>query len=122
MNLKKILLIIIGSIALILGAIGAVLPVLPTTPFVLLAAACFARSSEKLHNWLVETKYFGEFIRHYNENTGIAKKTKIKAISFLWITLICSTFFIDRYWVWGILLVVGISVTTHISLIKTKAD
>lgn len=122
MNLKKIALITIGTIALILGTIGAILPLLPTTPFVLLAAACYGRSSERLHAWLVNTKYFGEFIRHYKDKSGVRKITKIKAISFLWIALIISCFFIDIYWVWGILFIVGASVTTHISLIKTRTE
>lgn len=120
MNLKKILLLTIGFIALILGFIGMFLPILPTTPFALLAAACFARSSEKLHHWLVNTRHFGDFIRHYNEGTGVPKATKIRAIVFLWIALIISMFLIQLLWVRLLLVVVGIAVTTHISLIRTR--
>ncbi len=122
MNLKKILLLTIGFIALILGFIGMFLPILPTTPFALLAAACFARSSEKLHHWLVNTRHFGDFIRHYNEGTGVPKATKIRAIVFLWIALIISMFLIQLLWVRLLLVVVGIAVTTHISLIRTRKN
>ena len=120
MNLKKILLLTIGFIALILGFIGMFLPILPTTPFALVAAACFARSSENLHHWLVNTRHFGDFIRHYNEGTGVPKATKVRAIGFLWIALIISMFLIQLLWVRLLLVVVGIAVTTHISLIRTR--
>lgn len=122
MNLKKILLLTIGFIALILGFIGMFLPILPTTPFALVAAACFARSSKKLHHWLVNTRHFGEFIRHYNEGTGVPKATKIRAIASLWIALIISMFLIQLVWVRLLLMVVGMAVTTHIALIRTRQD
>jgi len=120
MNLKKILLLTIGIIALILGFIGMFLPILPTTPFALVAAASFARSSEKLHHWLVNTRHFGDFIRHYNEGIGVPKATKIRAIGSLWIALIISMFLIQLLWVRLLLVVVGIAVTTHIYLIRTR--
>ena len=120
MNLKKILLLTIGFIALILGFIGMFLPILPTTPFALVAAACFARSSDKLHHWLVNTRHFGDFIRHYNEGTGVPKATKVRAIAFLWIALVVSMFLIQLLWVRFLLVAVGAAVTTHISLIRTR--
>ena len=120
MNLKKTLYIIIGGLALLLGFIGIFLPVLPTTPFALVAAACFARSSPKMYQWLVHSKYFGEFIEHYETRSGVSKQTKIKAIAFLWLALTCSTFFISFSWIWGLLFLVGSAVTIHISMIKTK--
>ncbi|MEO0882149.1 MAG: YbaN family protein [Pseudomonadota bacterium] len=69
--------ILIGLAALGLGALGVVLPLLPTTPFILLAAFAFARSSDRLHAWLLRHKIFGPLIRNWNENGSIGRKAKI---------------------------------------------
>ena len=84
---------ILGTICLVLGAIGMVLPLLPTTPLLLGAAACYYKSSERMHRWLLNNKWFGEYIRNYLEGKGIPMKTKIAALSFLWITISFSTVF-----------------------------
>jgi uncharacterized membrane protein YbaN (DUF454 family) len=76
-----------GTICVVLGAIGIVLPILPTTPFLLAAAACYYKSSEKMHKWL------GEYIRNYTEGKGLTKKTKITALTVLWGTIGFSTVF-----------------------------
>ena len=72
--------IVVGLIALALGAIGVALPLLPTTPFVLVAAFAFAKSSERLHNWLVEHDVFGALIRNWREHGAISKRAKILGI------------------------------------------
>lgn len=72
---------ILGLIALALGIVGAVLPVLPTTPFVLLASWCFAKSSPALHNWLKNSKYFGGLIRNWESQRCISKKTRLSALA-----------------------------------------
>lgn len=82
-----------GTICLVLGAIGIVLPILPTTPFLLASAACYYKSSAKMHKWLIHNKWFGEYIRNYQEGRGIPIKTKIIAITVLWLTISVSTFF-----------------------------
>ena len=84
---------IAGTICVVLGAIGIVLPILPTTPFLLAAAACYYKSSEKMHRWLLNNKWFGEYIRNYTEGKGLTKKTKITALTVLWATIIFSTIF-----------------------------
>ena len=84
------ILIISGSIFLGIGIIGIVVPLLPTTPFLLLAAACYARSSEKIYNWLLNNKRFGPYIRNYIEGKGIPLKIKLYAISIIWFTIIFS--------------------------------
>ena len=76
MNLKKILYIILGCIGLAIGAVGAVVPMLPAFPFLLLAAFCFARSSEKLHNWFINTKLYKDNLESYVAGKGMTKKTK----------------------------------------------
>ena len=82
-----------GTISLVLGAIGIVLPLLPTTPFLLATAACYYKSSSRMHKWLINNKLFGEYIRNYQAGRGIPLKTKAIAISVLWITIGVSTFF-----------------------------
>ncbi len=120
--MKKYILIFSGFVALGLGAIGIFLPIMPTTPFVLLAAACFGSSSPALHVKLKNSKYFGEFIQNYNEKTGVKKSVKIKAITFLWFMLIISAIMSLKPLVITILAIVGIGVTIHILAIKTKKE
>ena len=110
-----------GTISLILGIIGIVLPILPTTPFLLLAAACYARSSEKFYNWLLNNRILGFYIRNYREGKGLPKKIKIFTISLLWITILLTSFiFIQIIWVRYILIIIAIAVTIHIILIRPK--
>ena len=86
--------IIAGSISLTLGIIGIFLPLLPTTPFLLLAAACYARGSSRLHNWLLNNKMFGKYIRNYREGKGIPARSKVLALTLLWLTIGFSIFYI----------------------------
>ena len=116
---KRIIFISAGVICVVLGAIGIVLPVLPTTPFLLLAAFLFFRSSERFYSWLLNTKILGEYIRNYREYRAIKRKTKIYTIILLWATLGISIWVVDNIYIRIFLLVVGISVTLHILLIKT---
>ena len=113
MSLKQKILIIIGFLFLGLGLLGIVLPVLPTTPFVLLASACFA-SNKKLSGWLSKSKLFGEYIVNYKERNGLKKTTVAKSLSFLWIMLFLSMYFIGAIWAVILLTVVGTAVTVHI--------
>lgn len=83
--MKRALLITAGFVALALGAMGAVLPVLPTTPFLLLAAACFAQSSERWHQWLLNNRYAGPLIRDWEERRCVSLQTKIVAISSMFV-------------------------------------
>ena len=116
----KPILLVCGFIFTGLGLIGIVLPVLPTTPFLLLAAACFARSSEKWHNWLMTNKLFGDYLRNYQEGKGIPLKIKIMAISFLWVTILISIyFFIENWIIQIILIIIASAVTVHLITIKT---
>ena len=91
MNLKKILFVILGCIGLGLGAVGAVLPLLPAFPFLLLAAFCFANSSEKLHTWFVGTKLYKDNLESYVKGQGMTWKTKIRIM--VTVTLLMSVGF-----------------------------
>ena len=110
-----------GTLSLGLGIIGIVLPILPTTPFLLLAAACYARSSKKFHDWLLNNRILGSYIRNYIEGKGMPVKQKIFTISFLWITILISAcLFIQILWIRYLLIIIAIGVSIHISLIKPK--
>ena len=78
MNIKKILLIAAGCLGVALGAVGAVLPLLPAFPFLLLAAVCFAKSSERLNSWFINTKLYKNNLESYVKGQGMTGKTKIK--------------------------------------------
>ncbi len=92
MKLKKTLYIVVGCIGLGLGAVGAVVPLLPAFPFLMLAAFCFARSSEKLHNWFVSTKLYKDNLESYVAGKGMTKKTKIRIM--VTVTLLMTVGFI----------------------------
>lgn len=116
----KWILIIAGIFFLVLGIIGIFLPILPTTPFLLLAAACFARSSKRFYNWLINNKWIGAYIKNYREGKGVPLKIKIFTISLLWFTILFSVFLIIyNLWVKTVLIIIAIGVTIHILTIKT---
>lgn len=103
-----------------IGGIGIFMPVLPTTPFVLIAAACFANSSPQLYEKLYKNRYFGEFLKNYKDGKGIKKTIKVKALLFLWLSLTVSATIIKNLHLTIFLAIVGIAVTTHILRIKTR--
>lgn len=120
LKIKKILLVICGTIALILGSIGVFLPLLPTTPFLLLSAACFFRSSEKYYKWLINNRFFGKIIKDYREKKGIPLGLKTASIALLWLTISYSAFhFVEHIWVRVVLLLIALSVTIHLLMLKT---
>ncbi|MFC1729698.1 YbaN family protein [candidate division KSB1 bacterium] len=90
----KILYIILGTISLLIGIIGIFIPGLPTTPFLLLTAGLYIRSSGKLYNKLINNRYLGHYILSYRENKGLEKKVKIFALLFSWIMILISAFFL----------------------------
>jgi uncharacterized membrane protein YbaN (DUF454 family) len=109
-----------GSVFLALGIIGIFIPLLPTTPFLLLAAACYFRSSQKFYNWLINNKLLGNYIRNYRDGNGIPLNVKIFTISLLWITMGCSVLFaVDALFIRVILVLIAIGVTIHILSVRT---
>ena len=114
------MLIIAGTIFLGCGIIGIFLPILPTTPFLLLAAACYARSSQRFHDWLMNNRWFGNFIKNNREGRGVPLKFKIFTIFLLWLTILISIYFvINNSLIEIILILIAIDVTIHIITIKT---
>lgn len=118
-GLKRILLIVSGSISLILGLIGLLLPVLPTTPFLLLSAGCFLRSSRRLYLWLLNHRLFGSTIRNYLLCHAVRKRTRNSALIILWGSLLLSGILVQNLWVRIILSVVGGGVTWHLLSLQT---
>jgi uncharacterized protein len=119
-KLKRRLFVIAGSIALSLGIIGILLPVLPTTPFLLLAALCYMRGSDKLYNALLWNRFVGSYIRNYLEGKGMSLKMKIWTLSLLWIAILLTGIFAtDNLIIRVVLAAVLIGVTIHIITIKT---
>ena len=117
--LTRRLLIAGGTLCVALGVLGMFLPVLPTTPFLLLAAACYARSSRRFYHWLMTNRWCGEYIRNYREGKGIPLKQKVLTILVLWLTIGYTAWFVtSRWWVQLILLGIAVGVTVH--LVKTK--
>lgn len=119
----RTLLTIAGTVCVALAMIGVLLPVFPTTVFLLLAAAAYARSSERFYTWLITNRVFGDYIRNYREGRGIALRHKLLTMLLLWATIGTSAvFFVDTYWVKLILLAVACGVSIHIITIKTAVE
>ena len=115
-SVKKYIYISLGILCVILGSIGVVTPVLPTTPFLLLAVFLFSRSSKKLHDMLLKNKVFGKYLYNYFNNIPFPLKDKIFSIAFLWTGLGATFYFADlSRWVFILLIVIGISVSIHIA-------
>ncbi|MDL2222642.1 YbaN family protein [Bacteroidales bacterium OttesenSCG-928-M11] len=117
----RTLLIILGTISLVLGIIGIFLPLLPTTPFLLLTAFLYLKSSPKAYQWLISRKRLGPYIINYQEKKIIPFRTKIYAIALMWLcTFVSIVFVVDKLWLRIILLAIAIGVTIHISSFKSK--
>ena len=116
----RILLIILGSIALVLGIVGIFLPLLPTTPFLLLAAALYFRGSPRLYEWLLAHPHLGTYIRNFREHKAIPLRVKITSVTLVWATLLYCTFGIAEVWWQRILfLLLATGITIHILHFKT---
>ena len=119
-KLLRPLLIAIGTLCVALGVIGMFVPILPTTPFLLLAAACYARSSDRFLHWLLYNRWFGAYIRNYREGRGMPLASKVLTMLALWATLGLSIgFAVSLMWVRLLLAFIGIAVTIHLLKIPT---
>ncbi|HMQ68439.1 MAG TPA: YbaN family protein [Ignavibacteria bacterium] len=114
------LLIISGFVLTGIGIAGMFLPLLPTTIFLLLAAWCFARSSEKFYKWLHNNRFFGKYLSDYSSGRGMTLRSKIFSITFLWAGILFSVFYATEvFYVRILLLTIAIGVTWHLLAIKT---
>ncbi|GAB2544134.1 YbaN family protein [Gracilibacillus alcaliphilus] len=123
LQFKRLLWIAGGSISLFIGLIGIVIPLLPTTPLVILAGFCFGKSSSRLHRWLVTNKYFGHYIADYQSGKGVPLRIKIFAVVIVWSSVLFSLFFIPlsaiKIMMLGIALFVSLFIFTS-PLLKEK--
>ena len=119
--MKNIILITIGTIAVVLGVVGIFLPVLPTTPFLLLGAYCYFEGSPKMYELLLSNRFLGEYIRDFREHKSIPLKTKIFALTMLWLTIgYCILYIIPLLFVKVLLFIIASGVTMHILSFETK--
>lgn len=122
-NWIKPILIVAGTLFVGLGVIGIFLPVLPTTPFLLLAAACYARSSRRFYCWLLNNRWFGVYIKNYRQKKGMPLKIKIFTVVLLWLTILVSVIFaVQSLAVRIILITIAIGVSIHVLSIKTLKE
>jgi uncharacterized membrane protein YbaN (DUF454 family) len=119
-KVKRSLYFVFGTFFLILGGVGVFLPILPTTPFLLLSAACYYKSSKRMHHWMLNNRWFGKYLRNYAEGKGISLKAKLFTTSLLWILIIYSVFYaVNNIIVQLVLLTIAIGVTIHLTKIPT---
>ena len=119
-GLVKKLLVAAGTFFVVLAIVGIFLPVLPTVPFLLLASTCYAKSSKRFYNWLLNNKWFGIYIKNYQKGGGIPLKMKALSIFSLWATIIFSAVFVVHIpFVRIILILIAIGVTIHTLHIQT---
>jgi uncharacterized membrane protein YbaN (DUF454 family) len=120
-RLRKGFLICVGVLSIGLAAAGILLPLLPTTPFLLLAAACFVRSSDRLYQWLITHRWFGSYIKNYREHRAITRRAKVIILLLLWVTLGYAAIGVaSALAVRVLLLLIGVGVTLHILKLRTQ--
>jgi uncharacterized membrane protein YbaN (DUF454 family) len=119
LNIKQSLFVILGSFFLVIGIIGIFIPVLPTTPFLLLSSFFYVRSSKRLYNWLLANKILSAYIGDYIGGRGIPLKVKLYTITLLWTVIVVTVVFaVEELIFRTILVLVAVGVSVHIALIK----
>jgi hypothetical protein len=119
----RMVLIAVGMCSTALGVIGIFMPLLPTVPLLLLAAACFARSSERFHSWLLEHRHLGPMIRDYLDGRGIPLRAKVSAIGLVWIAITLSVFFFNSLtWIRILLIVIGLCLTLYLVQLPVRRE
>lgn len=115
--------LISGFLLVAIGVIGIFLPVLPTTIFLILASACFVKSSPKANEWLRNHKVLGMYVKNYQDKSGLTIRAKVINITFLWAMILLSAFYLtDKSYIKIILILIAAGVTIHLLMIKTKAQ
>ena len=116
----KYLFAFLGTVSLVLGIMGIFLPVLPTTPFLLLSAAMYMRSSQRLYEWLMSHKHLGAYIKNFREHKALPLRVKTVSVTMVWITLLyCAIFVAEEWWMRAMFITIAIGVTIHILSYRT---
>jgi hypothetical protein len=121
-TLRRTALILAGSLALALGLVGIFIPILPTTPFLLLAAFCYLHSSKRLYAWLIRHRIFGQYIEDYMTHRAIRLGVKIAALALLWLSLGLSIVLVPSPAMRIILPLIGLAVSWHVLSLRTLRD
>ena len=119
---QRFLLSLGGLLALIAGVVGVFFPVLPTTPFLLIAAACFMRGSQRLYRLLMSNRFLGLRVYQYRIVRAVPIKTKLWAIFLLWAGILLSVYLLHSLWIRILLPFIATAVTVHISSLRTRKD
>ena len=121
MRVVRVAYIVLGTVSLVLGVVGIFVPLLPTTPFLLLTAYCYSRSSTKYYNWLISQPRLGKYILDYNRDRTIPFHVKVISLSLLWASILyCTVFVLDNILLRLTLLAIVGGVTVHIVSLKSK--
>ena len=115
----RLLLLTVGWLSVGLGVLGIFLPVLPPTPFLLLAAACFMRSSQRFYRWLTHHRHLGPWVRDYLNGQGIPRRAKAYAIGLMWLSILFSAYLVPVPWVRVLLLISASLVSLYILRLPT---
>lgn len=122
MTISKAVLASLGVLATALALIGVVVPLLPTTPLLLLAAACFVRSSDRLYNRLIGNRWFGGAIQGYLDRRTVPRRARIIALVMLWGTMTLAVTQVGSWWLRGVLILIAILVTVHLLRLKSTTS
>ena len=118
-RLMKALLVALGTLSVALGVLGIFLPLLPTTVFLLLAAACYARSSDRFYHWLINHRWLGSYIRNHYEGRGMRRRDKTITLVALWAGIGATAgWSVDALWVRLLLFGIAAAVTMHVARLK----
>lgn len=119
---KRYLYVAAGILSLSLGVLGVFLPLLPTVPLVLLAGFCFARSSPRLHDWLLAHTTFGRIIRNYEAGQGVPRKVKYRAILIIWLSMGISCWITGKPELCFMLAIIGLAVSVYLYRLPESAS
>ena len=121
-RLGRALFLVAGTVSLAIGVVGVVVPVLPTTPFLIVTAFCYARGSSRGYRWLVTNHLFGRYLNDYLCGRGVSRKVKAGALVLLWgVITMTAVLFTERLWLRVLLPAIAVAVTVHVLMIKTRS-
>jgi uncharacterized protein len=119
---RRPVLIVAGTLCVVIGGVALLVPILPTTPFLLVAAACYAKSSKRFYDWLLNSRLFGKLIRNYREKGGMTKRQKLISFAVFLPAVAGSLIFAGGPWAKGVLILFSLVMIAYLLHIKTVAD